>query len=64
MDAYKCDRCGKLYERETHRRFIEITHDLHPYETKILRLCDDCQNELLKWLEPYTKGKRNINSLS
>ena len=61
MGAYKCDRCGALYEREyTHRRCIEITHDLHPYETVILKLCDKCQNELLSWLEPYTKGKRNI----
>ena len=64
MAAYKCDRCGALYERETDRRFIEITHDLHPYPSIVLKLCDKCQNELLIWLEPYTKGKRNITKLS
>ena len=61
MEAYKCDRCGKLYEKEwTSRRYIEITHDLHPYGAQILQLCNDCQKELLTWLAPYTIGKRNI----
>lgn len=59
MKAKKCDRCGELYERDC-GRYIEITHDLHPYEKQTLDLCDKCQAELLKWLEPYTKGKRNI----
>jgi len=59
--AYKCDRCGKLYEKYlTPRRYIEITHDLHPYGIHTLDLCDECQAELLKWLEPYTEGKRNV----
>ncbi len=62
MSVYKCDRCGSLYEKDIiSRRCIEITHDLHPYETKILCLCDKCQNELLDWLKPYTTNKRNIN---
>ena len=61
MSAYKCDRCGSLYEKEmTSRRYIEITHDLHPYESVILKLCDNCQNELLEWLKPYINDKRNI----
>lgn len=62
--AFKCDRCGNLYERQYGtRRYIEITHDLHPYETKILKLCDDCQKELIKFLGNYTIGKRNIDDL-
>ena len=61
MGTYKCDRCGALYERDTNRRCIEITHDLHPYEAKILNLCDKCQKELITWLEPYAEGKRNIS---
>lgn len=61
MNAYKCDRCGALYERQYgSRRYIEITHDLHPYGEQRLALCDKCQSELLEWLKPYTKGKRNI----
>ena len=59
--AYKCDRCGSLYEKEvTSRRYIEITHDLHPYDEYRLQLCDNCQAELLKWLNPYISGKRNV----
>ena len=49
--AYKCDRCGALYEKEiTSRRKIEITDDIHPYPTHILELCWNCQAELIKWL--------------
>ena len=55
-----CDRCGELYKREgTSRRFIEITHDLHPYPTRTLTLCDKCQKELLDWLAPYITSKTN-----
>jgi len=60
MGVYKCDRCGNLFERATNRRYIEITHDLHPYGASVLKLCDGCQKELLTWLKPYTEGKRNI----
>ncbi len=65
MSAYKCDRCGKLYEKEiTPRRYIEITHDLHPYGEIRLLLCDNCQKELLEWLKPYVKDKRNIDYIN
>ncbi len=55
--AYKCDRCGNLYERETPRRIVEIEIDLHPYPAERLELCDTCQNELLEWLKKPGKLK-------
>ena len=49
--AYKCDRCGELYEKPgTPRRKIEITDDLHPFPERRLELCWNCQYELIKWL--------------
>ena len=62
--VFKCDRCGELYSRPYgSRRYIEITHDLHPYGTEILHLCDNCQKELIAFLGDYTIGKRNIDDL-
>lgn len=50
--AYKCDRCGGLYDKPiTARRTTEITVDLHPYpDVWRLQLCDYCQTDLITWL--------------
>ena len=48
MNAYKCDRCGKLYEKKQYNRRICVTDT--PCSTVGLKdLCKDCQNELEKW---------------
>lgn len=47
--AKKCDRCGKLYEHPG-KRDICILKDMHPYPTESLDLCEECQKELMEWL--------------
>ena len=56
-NAYKCDRCGKLYVSELVVDFnkvswvrYDITKDCHPYGTFKLDLCDACKRELAEWL--------------
>ena len=52
--AYKCDRCGSLYERElTPRRVTEITIDRHYYGLVHLDLCDKCHEELMDWINKF-----------
>lgn len=49
--AYKCDRCGKLYEKPyTSRRKIEIVKDCHPNEQYIYELCDECHEKLIEFI--------------
>ena len=51
MRANKCDRCGKLFEREQISvPDIRIEHYVHPYGGNWLDLCPDCQRELENWL--------------
>ncbi|WP_406543883.1 hypothetical protein [Pseudobutyrivibrio sp.] len=47
--AKKCDRCGRLYEHPGKRDVI-ILKDMHPYPTESLDLCEECQKELMEWL--------------
>ena len=52
MKAYKCDRCGKLfegYEGQGTRMFYTIITD--PCSTgSCLDLCFECNNELREWI--------------
>ena len=57
-DAKKCDRCGKYYDENYHDRYVfgnTITHiklstDFSDHNYKKLDLCDDCFDELYKFL--------------
>ena len=43
--AYKCDRCGKLFERYTIK-----PKDMHLYcDCKCLDLCKECRDDLKSW---------------
>lgn len=52
MKAYKCDRCGKLFEGYNYqgtREFYSITRN--PYASgNCLDLCPDCNAELQEWV--------------
>lgn len=49
MNAKKCDRCGKLYER-AYVPDITVIKYIHGHGDERYDLCDDCQQRLEKWL--------------
>lgn len=55
--AYKCDRCGKLYEYNTEPRRSVIIH----IDEKLKDLCPDCYKQLRSWLKcEEVKGDAQI----
>ena len=62
MKAYKCDRCGSLYENYSHKR-IWITDIFHA-TAGIKDLCSECQKKLEKWFfqESEVEDDRNTKS--
>ena len=59
--AYKCDRCGALYEHDfqlyLHSYFV--SKDCHPQEDLELDLCPACQKDLERWVTYPTRIKIN-----
>lgn len=55
--AYKCDRCGTLYEYDFQRYLHSyyISKDCHPQDDKKLDLCPDCQGALVEWMASVGK---------
>jgi hypothetical protein len=55
MKAYKCDRCGKLYEKYKNQgtsQFFNIT--CNPCTSgNLLDLCPKCNAELQEWVANY-----------
>ncbi len=61
MKAYKCDRCGKLFERYDGQgtpKFFNILCIPTAINT-MLDLCPDCNSELQKWV---ADGKKQAQS--
>lgn len=60
--AYKCDRCGKLYDLSTEDNYGVCTlkcqawtvDNIEYIPDRKLDLCPDCRNELDEWMN---KGK-------
>lgn len=50
--AYKCDRCGKLYEKTAAvlKRKFKISK-MEEYRCKQMDLCESCMKSLAKWWE-------------
>lgn len=65
-NAYKCDRCGKLFTINTNkgiltqRRRIEITIDYHPMGDVRMDLCDDCYKGLLNYMSAFNTCDANV----
>lgn len=64
--AMKCDRCGKLFEKNKGLNASEfdqdwwrysIRKDNHPYEETKIDLCESCQRALDDWIKQG--GKTN-----
>ena len=55
MKAYKCDRCGNLFEKyagQGTRRFYSVTRD--PCSSgNCLDLCPKCNDELQEWVDKF-----------
>lgn len=57
MRAFKCDRCGALYEDYLNRKSAEIYHiTTTPNMTGgCLDLCKTCSDKLQKWVDGFVK---------
>lgn len=56
MKAYKCDRCGKLFERydgQATSNFFIMAFNQH-----CLDLCPDCNDKLQEW---FANGKEQVD---
>lgn len=52
--AYRCDRCGKLYENNDIRRDdLVLTTLLNCSNHKLYDLCPDCHQELKDWFDDF-----------
>lgn len=60
--AYKCDRCGRLYEHDfqLYLHSYYISKDCHPQEDLKLDLCPTCQKSLENWFKRIAKVKDEI----
>lgn len=64
MKAYKCDRCGKLFEKyegQGTRMFYAITTDLCSSGNG-LDLCPKCNDELQEWVDKFAIIKADKES--
>lgn len=59
MNAYKCDRCGKLYERQGKSSIFNVTKRDSCYGTYQQDLCPECAEALEKW---FKAGKEQNNN--
>jgi len=57
-NAYKCDRCGKLYENEDEisKRNLVITKNIR-YARLPLDICNDCYAEFLNFMDDGKKDE-------
>lgn len=52
--AFKCDRCGKMYEYDKVPE-ICMTVYRNNYADRYLDFCEDCQKQLERWLRKETE---------
>lgn len=60
--AYKCDRCGKLFEKYKNQGtsdFFNVTRNPN-FSNNCLDLCPKCNSELQKWVA-NDKEQEGIN---
>lgn len=57
MKAYKCDRCGKLFENKIASREYLITKANLTIRNCWLDLCEDCQDRLDNWMNIYKESE-------
>ena len=60
--AYKCDRCGKLFERSLLPDIVVVTDTWRMLDTR-LDFCSECQQSLENWLKESKDSKEKPNIL-
>lgn len=58
MNAFKCDRCGKLFERYLEMdsdKICRIVPNTSTTRIHYLDLCKDCNDELQDWVNAFKK---------
>lgn len=63
MTANKCDRCGKLYERQ-YTPDVRINIYIHPYGDEWVDLCPECQKKLEDFISICWQEKVRNKDLS
>lgn len=59
MNAYKCDRCGKLYEKQEKSSIFNVTKKIFVLGTAYQQdLCSECAKSLEEW---WKTGKEQNN---
>lgn len=66
MKAKCCDRCGKLYrDEELKSELILMRETRKKYRTRYtLDLCEDCREDLKRWLANGNKASNNKSDKS
>ena len=60
MNAFKCDRCGKLYEKQPHLvegLVVAERYSSGCYERK--DICPECYDKFLLWWKSKNEGGHN-----
>ena len=66
MNAYKCDRCGKFYDKLDAKKRVTIKGKFTPMyfrlgssniEAAWMDLCPDCMNALVSWFYAIHKAQ-------
>lgn len=57
MILYRCDRCGKIQEKQF-RNSVEIIVEEEPqhFFKRDRMFCDKCAEKLVDWFEAYREG--------
>lgn len=56
MKAYKCHRCGNLFEMRCNPS-VQVTRYIHGYGEDRLDLCRECSRELIEWCNFKNKNQ-------
>lgn len=57
MEARKCERCGRYYDKPERYQCIRVYSDeMKDVSGKLIDLCHDCMHKLVRWLENGLEG--------
>lgn len=57
--AYKCDRCGKYYDKNFPVEDMSVVHRFGYTNEKAYHLCGDCGDRLVEFMNPGMEERRH-----